>query len=283
MESSKFKVQSSKRKILFAICYLLIANLMGCATIIDAPKGIVGISTKALEDGRKDAIKKTFNYDYNTCYERTKNILANAGTYAYAQDVKKEMIAVYVSQEDTTPVGIFFKAIDANNTQVEVSSLSTFAKEFIAAKIFAALEKPPVTKAQTKQVNLNISNAQGQPGQKDIVVPILVSDVSGLGFISCQLTLKYDSDLLTLTDVNSSGTLTKNWSAPVYNLKQEEVLISLYGTNELSGSGVLVNLIFTVDANAKAGTSDLNLSQATFNDGSISLLITDGVFTVISQ
>lgn len=124
----------------FVICTLSFVILMsGCATIIDASKGIVGISTKALEDGRNDAIKKTFNYSYNTCYKKTKNILTNMGTYTYAKDAKKKMIAVYVSESDTTPVGVFFKEIDANNTQIEVSSPSTYAKEFIAMRIFKSL------------------------------------------------------------------------------------------------------------------------------------------------
>jgi len=166
MESSKFsrksgippgikqlagKVQSSKRKILFAICYLLFANLIGCATIINGAKGFAGISTKALENGRKEALTKAFNYDYNTCYKETKNILARMGTYVYAQDAKKKMIAFYVSELDTTPVGVFFKEIDANNTQVEVSSPSTSVKEFIAAEVFKSLspaEKPAEPDAQ---------------------------------------------------------------------------------------------------------------------------------------
>jgi len=49
------------------------------------------------------------------------------------------LIAIYVSSEDTTCVGIFFTEIDANNTQVEVSSPSTSAKGDIATQLFAKL------------------------------------------------------------------------------------------------------------------------------------------------
>jgi hypothetical protein len=36
-------------------------------------------------------------------------------------------------------VGIFFLAIDANNTQIEVASPATYAKESIANKLFSRL------------------------------------------------------------------------------------------------------------------------------------------------
>jgi len=109
---------------------------------MEGAKGFAGISTKSLEEGRKGAILKQVNYDYNTCYYKTKEFLiTHTKAYIYAQGLKKHMLAIYVSEEDTTPVGIFFKEIDAANTQIEVSSPSTYAKEFIAGKVFSILEE----------------------------------------------------------------------------------------------------------------------------------------------
>ncbi len=269
--------------LLVIVYWLLMTSILGCATVIEGTKGFAGLSTKVLEEGRKDAIKKSFNYDFNSCYDKVKDALNRIGSYIYAKDAKKQMLAIYVSGSDTTPVGIFFKEIDATNTQIEVSSPSTYAKEFIATRVFSALEKSLTAKAQIKQVSVNISNAQGRPGQKDIVVPVSVSDVTGLGFISCQLTLKYAPDLLTLTGVNNVNSLTQDWGAPVYNIKQGEVAVVLYGTNEINGSGVLVNFVFEVNKKANTGTTNLDLTQTTFNDGKIPSILIDGVFTVISQ
>ena len=151
MESSKFMVHSSRRYILFAVCCLLTASLIGCAMLKESAKEFVGVSTKVLAEKRKNAIKKTFTYDFNTCYDKVKNILKRIGCYIYAEDVKNKMIAFYVSESDTTDVGIFFEEIDANNTWVEVSSPSTYAKEFIADTVFKALgpqEKEAVSDAQ---------------------------------------------------------------------------------------------------------------------------------------
>ena len=61
------------------------------------------------------------------------------GSYIYTDDPKKNMLAIYVSEADTTPVGIFLKEMDASNTQIEISSPSTYAKELIAEKLFNLL------------------------------------------------------------------------------------------------------------------------------------------------
>lgn len=137
-------IANRKRRVwLLFIIYCLLVNLLGCATLRETAKGIAGVSTKVLEDNRKYAITKIFNYDYFTCYTKTWDILKQIGAHIYAQNIKKHMIAIYVSKEDTTPVGIFFKEIDVSHTQVEVSSPSTYAKELIAGKIsnYLVLEK----------------------------------------------------------------------------------------------------------------------------------------------
>lgn len=109
--------------------------IFGCASIKEAAKATMGISTKELEDNRKSAIKEKFSRSYDDCYKAVFDGLRERGSYVYAQDYKNKMIAVYVSEEDTTPVGIFFKIVDDKSTQVEVSSPSTYARELIANKV----------------------------------------------------------------------------------------------------------------------------------------------------
>jgi len=106
----------------------------------EAAKGIAGVSTKAVEDNRKDAIRKTFNYDLKSCFNKVEVILIEQGAYIYAKDFKKRMIAFYVSSADTTPVSVFFEGRDSSITEIQVSSPSTYGKEFMAKKIFSALE-----------------------------------------------------------------------------------------------------------------------------------------------
>jgi len=126
----KFKVQS--RWSLFGAWCLVLGILSGCASLKETARGFAGVSTKVLEEGRKDAIMETCNLDYAACFTKTLESLKKQGAYVYSGDSKKHMIAFYVSDQNTTPVGIFFKEIDSRNTQWEVSSPSTYAKELFA-------------------------------------------------------------------------------------------------------------------------------------------------------
>ena len=141
------KIQKLRPLSLVLIFMFFIFNLTGCSTVKDTvretAKGIIGVSTKEIEASRKDSLKKQFNYAYNDCYDKVIKVLKFIGAYVYTQDNTKNMIALYVSQTDTTAAGVFFTKIDANNTQVEVCSASTFAKEFIAESIFSQLEQWP--------------------------------------------------------------------------------------------------------------------------------------------
>jgi hypothetical protein len=128
----------SKFTVFFAGCLIF---LCGCSGIKETVKGFAGVSTKILEEGRKEAVSRQFNYGYKSCYDLVKASLENGGSHIYAEDPRKRMIAVYLSQEDTSPVGVFFIEIGALNTQVEVSSPSTYAKELILNRIIASLEK----------------------------------------------------------------------------------------------------------------------------------------------
>ncbi len=139
----KFKVQSSKFKVLarrglWGTGCLVLGILSGCVSVKEAAKGFAGVSTKVLEEGRKDAIVETVPLDYATCYAKVLETLKSHGAYVYSGDIQKRMIAFYVSNEDTTPAGIFFKEIDAQHTQWEVSSPSTYARELFAGHLSSA-------------------------------------------------------------------------------------------------------------------------------------------------
>lgn len=131
----KLKTQNLNLKIL--VCAILFGVFAsGCAGVKEAGRGFLGVSTKVLENNREGSLKKKFNFDYNSCSEKVIKSLKSGGTYIYNQDAKKGMIAVYISTEDTTPVGIFLTKIDANNTEVEVASPSSYGKKTIAKMIF---------------------------------------------------------------------------------------------------------------------------------------------------
>jgi len=143
----KTDVDSGSEKILALILIILIS---GCASLKETFKGVAGISTKELEAGRQSAITKTLDCDYFTSFTKVLDALRNMEAYIYAQDIKKHMIAIYVSQEDTTPIGIFFTEVNSSATQLEVSSPSKFSKEYIAEKLFKILGIKPQTTTEKK-------------------------------------------------------------------------------------------------------------------------------------
>lgn len=115
--------------------------LTGCAGVQETVKGVAGVSTKALEDSRASAIKKTFSVDYAKCRDMVNEVLAENKVYVYARNEKKKTIAFYFTESDTTPVGVFFTALNDSRTEVAVTSPSRYSKEFIADKIAARFEK----------------------------------------------------------------------------------------------------------------------------------------------
>jgi len=142
---------------LFACVLAAVLFASGCAAVTEGAKGVLGVSTRALEVGRKNALKETFAYNLDACYDKLKKGLLQRGCYIYALDPEQKMIAVYVSYTDTTPVGVFFKKVDDNNTEVEVSSPSTWAKEFIlrrAASILTGKGDPDAQKQKEMEIQI---------------------------------------------------------------------------------------------------------------------------------
>jgi hypothetical protein len=158
MDKSKVQVKSKKFKFWLSIAVFVFCSfsLSGCAGFQETVKGFKGVSTKVLEDNLKDAAAKEFKMDYKSCYYETKELLKGIGAYIYAEDTKKKLIAVYVSEQDTTPVGLFFKEIDKNKTQIRVSSPSSYAKELISETIFSAIDKS----LKEKKVNVQLDVAE---------------------------------------------------------------------------------------------------------------------------
>ena len=125
-------------------CVAGLALIAGCAAVKEDTKGFLGVSTKILEQGRPHATTKVFAMSHATCYARTKSALSAMHAYIYSQDKQETLIAVYATAQDTTPVGIFFKNIDAANTQVEVISPSSEEQGDFSEKLFKILSEPPL-------------------------------------------------------------------------------------------------------------------------------------------
>ena len=144
------------RFVLIVVGCLFSTTLLGCATVKEMGKGFAGVSTQVLEQKRNEALKKSFALGYNDCYAKVKDILnlKYKESYIYAEDLKKKMIAIYLSSTDTTCVGIFFTEEVGGSTLIEISSPSIYAKEEIAKRIFTGIDELIKPKAQEKKADV---------------------------------------------------------------------------------------------------------------------------------
>ncbi len=136
-------------KIIFGI--LLLVFCYGCVSPKEAAKGFLGVSTKVLEDKKAEGIAKTFDVDIKDSYLKIYETLKTINAYIYSEDKTKNFIAIYVSEADTTPVGIFLTDKESVKTEILISSPSRIAKETIAKEVFAAFEVSPTRKKDIKQ------------------------------------------------------------------------------------------------------------------------------------
>jgi len=136
--------------------------------------------------------------------------------------------------------------------------------------------------AQTVQVSVPDTSL---PAGKILNLPVRVNDLSGLGVYSFDLTLLFDSSVLTALKAYSEGTLSAIWGPPTYNTSTPgQIQVGMGGTDPLSGQGVLIYLQFRVNENAAIGTtSPLTFLNFMFNEGSPSATVSGGTFTVIAD
>jgi len=137
-----------KTKITFvviAVSILLNAGVSCASPQTDIFKALFAVSTRELEELKKEALVKIFDYDYKTCYEKTLALVEKmVGTKIYAQE--KDVIAVYCSSLNNTPVGIFFEKVDVSHTKVLISSASSGAKEWVASNVFSEKVQKPIAR-----------------------------------------------------------------------------------------------------------------------------------------
>lgn len=120
---------------------LALVLLGGCLSCREATRGFLGISTRELERLKPFGLSRQYGLGDAASRQAVEKALSGMGAYVYSRDGKKRLIAVYVSEQDTTPVGIFFEPAQDDGTRVTVSSPSTFAKELVSAAVFAGLDR----------------------------------------------------------------------------------------------------------------------------------------------
>lgn len=132
------------------------------------------------------------------------------------------------------------------------------------------------------QVHLWIADDLVGPGGGTINVPVNITDVTGLGVFSADLTVAYDPAVLTATGVTNAGTIASGWGAPTFQITNDQIAIAMAGSSPLAGQGVLIYIVFNI-IGYEGSFSPLHLVQANLNEGSPTVSTGDGLLTVASN
>ena len=123
--------------------------------------------------------------------------------------------------------------------------------------------------AAVPTVSIDIPDDLAAEQGTTLTVPIIVTDTTGKGIISYDFTLNYDPAVLTPlpSPVDKSGTLTPGlWEVNSGNATPGQLVVSGFGSTPLAGSGILLNVKFTVIGTAPV-SSDLSVDPFMFNEG----------------
>ncbi|MCK4312805.1 MAG: T9SS type A sorting domain-containing protein [Candidatus Cloacimonetes bacterium] len=117
-----------------------------------------------------------------------------------------------------------------------------------------------------------------------VSIPVNREDIMGVGLLSAEFNLTYNSGILTGIDVDTSGTLLSgtDWSWQ-YSVVGDTFSVAMAGTDTLYGNGTLINLLFVVSPDAQPDEeSPLHFEDFIFNEGTTAVITQDGVFVVIA-
>ena len=117
--------------------------LTGCASITDAPKNIVGFSTRDMEAARSQATTADFQADFTGVFDTVLDVAKDNNYYVFSQDEIRGLIVLMniPGFVDTTEVGVFISSLKGGAFRVEISSRSSPTKEAVAKAVLGKLEE----------------------------------------------------------------------------------------------------------------------------------------------
>lgn len=112
--------------------------------------------------------------------------------------------------------------------------------------------------APEQMLDLNVYSREAKTGQT-VEIPVVLSNTPGM--VSVRLTLNYDSNVLSLTEVRDGGIMGSSGSSP--DLSNVPYILSWENdtaTSNFTETGTLVTLVFQVNEKASVGTYAIELS-----------------------
>jgi archaellum component FlaF (FlaF/FlaG flagellin family) len=131
-------------------------------------------------------------------------------------------------------------------------------------------------------IDLSLSDTCTGRAGTVVEIPITTTDLTLDSIYALEITITYNGNLLSATDVIESGTVIESWGNATFNSFSGGITIVAAGTQPLTGSGSLLLMKFAVNPEAHEGWStSLVFDTVTFNEGTPVPTTDDGWFTVV--
>ncbi len=115
------------------------------------------------------------------------------------------------------------------------------------------------------------------PGAIGVQVPVNVTSVAGVSVISANLIVSYDTNVLSATGATLEGTIAQGGGVQTnIDDAKGEISLGIMSAQPLSGSGVIVFIMFDVDSDDKTDRSALTFKKALLNSGEVLTASSDG-------
>jgi hypothetical protein len=118
-----------------------------------------------------------------------------------------------------------------------------------------------------RALKLTAGNETGTEGNT-VLVPMTITDPSAFGVKSAEFALTYNENVLTAIGTSDAGTIAEaaGWSGSVYNVSNGRIDVSMAGTADLAGPGILVYLEFLIDDISYSSNVYLYVTGGMFNE-----------------
>lgn len=138
------RTNKRKRDMKRIILLLAVLGVFGCASLTDAPRNVVGFSTRDLEDARSRSVYQSYDCSLPDCFSAVLAVAAEKKYIVFSKDERRGLIVLMgvPGHVDTTEVAVFISYLEkGTGVRVELASRSSSARRVVAGTLFAELAK----------------------------------------------------------------------------------------------------------------------------------------------
>ncbi len=126
----------------FVVILVAAVSFAGCAGTRASVGDFFGYGISDLEKARETGLSRVYPLPYDTAFDKAVEAAKTGKVTVYKADRKRGIITIMdvPKQVDTTFIGVFVESVDASNTKITISSLSSTALTKAGMIIFGGMD-----------------------------------------------------------------------------------------------------------------------------------------------